>query len=100
MSNGNILSGALNSDIKLWEGFCHKKSFKGHTKPVRDFCQIDDEHFASGSFDNTIKIWNINNSETFEQELKGHTSNVINVIKLKDNTLVSCSTDKTIIVWK
>ena len=33
---------------------------KGHEDSVRTLCKIDDNYFASGSFDNTIKIWDFN----------------------------------------
>ena len=57
-------------------------------------------YFASASFDNTIKIWNINFLNC-EQTLEGHSSNVVNIIKLKGSTnLASCSTDNTIKIWK
>ena len=55
--------------------------------------------FASGSFDKTIKIWDINSFELF-QELVDHTSNIICVIKLYDSCFASCSNDKTIKVWE
>ena len=72
---------------------------KGHTYPVRTLCQIDDNHFASGSFDNKIKIWDLNKYECI-QTLEGHQSNVICVIKYNDDILISCSSDKTIRIWE
>ena len=60
---------------------------------------MDDDHFASGSFDNTIKIWDLNTFES-NQTLEGHKSPVICVIKLKGNKLASCSNDKTIKIWE
>ena len=67
---------------------------------MRDICIIDKDHFATASFDNTIKIWTIKDLDCV-QTLKGHTSNVINVIKLKGSKdLASCSTDFTIKIWK
>ena len=71
-----------------------------HEYDVRDLCVINENYFASASFDNTIKIWEINNFNCL-QTLKGHSSNVINVIKLKESEdLASCSTDNTIKIWK
>ena len=99
LNDGALLIATYEPTIKLYEDFKCVKLYKGHTKSVRAFCQIDENHFASGSFDNTIKIWDKKTCEII-QDLKGHTSNVICIIKLKDNTLVSCSTDKTIKIWK
>ena len=39
--------------------------------------------FTSGSFDNTIKIWDLKNMELIET-IEAHDSNVICVIQLKD----------------
>ena len=65
------------------------KTVKGHNQAVRSFCQVDDNHFASGSFDKTIKIWDINTLENV-QTLEGHENTVICIIKLKDNRLTLC----------
>ena len=71
-----------------------------HQHDVRNICAINKKYFASASFDNTIKIWDINELDCV-QTLKGHTSNVTNVIKLKGrDVLASCSTDYTIKIWK
>lgn len=94
----NLLVGSDNSVIILK----NKEiigSLSEHNHDVRDICVIDENYFASASFDNTIKIWN-NNYLSCEQTLKGHTSNVINIIKLKGTTnLASCSVDNTIKIW-
>jgi len=60
---------------------------------------LNDEIFCSGSFDKTIKFWNIKKGKCI-QTLKGHQGNVICLIKLKDNSFASCSNDQTIIIWK
>ena len=51
-------------------------TLKEHSHSVRTFCQIDRRHFASGSFDSTIKIWEIDTWNCVET-LTGHTSNII-----------------------
>ena len=66
---------------------------------MRTLCKIDDNYFASGSFDNKIKIWDLRQLNCF-QTLEGHHSNVTTVIKLNNDNLASCSCDKTIIIWK
>ena len=86
--------------ISIWKNQQTIAYLSEHQKDVRDLCIIDENYFASASFDNTIKIWNMN-TFTCEQTLKGHTSNVINVIKLKgSDDLASCSSDQTIKIWK
>ena len=65
-------------------------------------CQVDKRHFASGSFDQTIKIWEIYTWKCV-QTLKGHTGNIIEIIKLKKEgkqAIASCSNDKSIKIWE
>ena len=69
-----------------------------HQHSVRTICQINKEKFASGSFDATIKIWDIE-SFNCEQTLEGHNSNVIGIVMLNNRTIASCSNDATIKIW-
>ena len=94
-----LLIGSENT-ITVWKKNEIIAYLSQHDHDVRDICVIDNKYFASASFDNTIKIWEIN-SLNCVQTLEGHTSNVINVIKLKgSNKLASCSTDNTLKIWK
>ena len=54
---------------------------------------------ASGSLDNTIKIWNVEEGEC-TQTLRGHTDDVLCLYELLDGRLVSGSADKTLCVWE
>ena len=96
------MTGSEDNSIGVWKekssSYENVKYIEGHSKSIRTLCQIDNDHFASGSFDYTIKIWNIFNSECLET-LKGHSMNVIDIIKFDDNTLISCSNDQTIKIW-
>ena len=66
---------------------------------MRGLCQINDNYFASASFDKNIKIWDLNKFECV-QTLEGHNANITAVIKYDEETIVSCSGDKTIKIWK
>ena len=78
-------------------------TFNDHTHSVRSFCQINDKYFASGSFDYTIKIWEIDTWKCVAT-LTGHESNVFGVITIKGNDrkqiIASCSNDKSIKLWE
>jgi WD40 repeat protein len=54
---------------------------------------------VSGSYDNTIKIWNLGTGK-LQKTLTGHTNGVFSVaISPNGKTLVSGSSDKTIKIW-
>jgi WD40 repeat protein len=103
-----IISGADDMKIKVWKNVGHRnninnwkiiKEYTGHKHSVRTLCKINEDTFASGSFDGSIKIWNLNKDEAI-QSLEGHKSYVISVIKIKNGDLVSCSNDHTIKIWR
>jgi WD40 repeat protein len=59
----------------------------------------DSTLIASGSYDGTVKIWNVATGEE-EQTLEGHTSFVNSVVFSKDGTLIaSGSDDNTVKIW-
>ena len=103
LNNENLITGSEDSTIGIWkkesENYDNIKFLKGHELPVRTLCYISDNYFASGSFDNKIKIWDLKNYKEV-QTLEGHASNVICVIKYKEDMLISCSSDKTIRIWE
>jgi WD40 repeat protein len=98
LNDGTLFSGSEN--ICVWNSINYTplRILSAHKHYIRTLCQIDDIHFASGSFDKTIKIWDKRDFNVI-QTIEAHNSNVICIIKLKDNKLVSCSNDKTIKIW-
>ena len=105
-----IISGADDMKIKIWKKIMNGnnninnewkviKEYIGHKHSIRTLCKINEDTFASGSFDGTIKIWNLNEKEAI-QSLEGHKSYVISVIQIKNGDLVSCSNDHTIKIWR
>ncbi len=72
------------------------KSLGIHKGPVRSVA-INNKFIISGSYDKTIKIWDINTGKEVET-LKGHTDSVLSVA-IKDDYIVSGSSDKTIKIW-
>lgn len=77
-------------------GRCSIKTFKGHTNGVTCL-QFDDNILATGSYDATIRIWNIETGEVLTT-LRGHTSG-IRTLQFDDSKLISGSFDKTIKIW-
>lgn len=77
-------------------GRCSTQIFKGHTNGV--MCvQFDDSVLVTGSYDNMIKIWDIETGEEI-RTLSGHTSGV-RCLQFDDSKLISGSLDQTIKVW-
>jgi WD40 repeat protein len=72
--------------------------FKGHEGNVLSLARIDDKHFASGSLDFFIKVWELEKNEC-SRTLVGHTDSVNALIRLTDIRMASGSADKTIRLW-
>ena len=66
---------------------------------MRTLCQISSSSFASGSFDKTIKIWDIFNFECIYTIL-GHKDLILIIIRIKTGEIISCSNDHEIKIWK
>jgi WD40 repeat protein len=77
------------------------KPLMGHTSDVTSVgFSPDGTHIVSGSWDNTIRIWDARTGEEVMKPLKGHTNVVTSVGFSPDGThIVSGSWDKTIRIW-
>ena len=59
---------------------------------------LPDNRFASGSYDNTIQIWDVTTAIGLKT-LESHTGAVLCLVYLGDGHLASGSVDKTIKIW-
>ncbi len=89
--------------IKVWDlttGEVPNTLNNGHTAPIRALSlSADGTLLASGSADNTIKIWDVPTGKLL-QTLKGHTAPVTSVAISQDGkTVISGSEDNTIKIW-
>ncbi|MEH1885909.1 WD40 repeat domain-containing protein, partial [Nostoc sp.] len=76
------------------------RTLKGHDSSVFSVSfSADGKTLASGSYDKTIKLWNLETGKEI-RTLKGHDSSVFSVSFSADGkTLASGSGDKTIKLW-
>ncbi|KAL9593613.1 MAG: hypothetical protein Q9219_007472 [cf. Caloplaca sp. 3 TL-2023] len=72
------------------------KVFRGHSNGVMCL-QFDDRILATGSYDSTIKIWDLETCEEI-RTLKGHTSG-IRCLQFDKTKLISGSLDQSLKVW-
>ena len=111
--DGKILaSGSLNNTIQLWNLATgekirtlveHSSRFNSLLALVNTAYSVsfspDGKTLASGSYDNTIKLWNLATGEEI-RTLQGHSSPVYSVAISPDGkTLVSGSADNTVKLW-
>jgi len=98
--NNKLILGAK-EELQLFEG--DNKSIttisKEHTGRINCLIQLSNGKIASGSQDNTIKIWDIEKKEAI-YTLKGHTSIIWDIRELEGNKLISASDDNTSKVWQ
>lgn len=71
----------------------------GHTNGVYSLVCLPAGQLASGSEDNTIKLWDVSSGSSVTT-LSGHTSVVVSLVVLPDGRLASGSYDNTINLWK
>lgn len=73
-------------------------TIKAHDTFVQCMLILIDGRLATGSRDNTIKIWNLNYRNKCDLVLEGHTSSVSKIIQLKNYKIVSVD-HLSLIVW-
>ncbi|MBW4610813.1 MAG: NACHT domain-containing protein [Hassallia sp. WJT32-NPBG1] len=89
-------------DALRTESLCERKGLKtlhGHTCEVSTLAFIENEQIASGSYDRTIRIWDIITGQCL-RILRGHTGFIFSLTCSPDaKTLASGSADNTIKLW-
>lgn len=75
--------------------------FRGHTGYVKSVAFSPDGHrIASGSDDQTIRVWNARTGDTVAGPFSGHNAEVNSIAFSPDGKrIISGSVDKTIIIW-
>ena len=96
-----IAAGSI-GEIKVWNPGDGSlvKTIEGHSGYcISCLVVMKDGCLVSGSYDDTIIVWNVNAAQPYIRTLRGHTGAVYCLAALKGERLASGSNDTTIIVW-
>jgi WD40 repeat protein len=98
LENG-LLASCDDKNVRLWtqDGVC-VLTLEGHTAAVSCVALLPDGRLVSGSYDNTVRVWDIE-SGACPLVLRGHEKSVFKLIVLPDGRLASASWDDTFILW-
>jgi len=104
-----VLSGSRDKSLIIWDlkksdnnsYALPKRALRGHSHYVQDVVINSDGQFAlSGSWDGTLRLWDLNTGVSTRPTFAGHTKDVLSVAFSNDNRqIVSGSRDKTIKLW-
>ena len=79
------------------EPWCQQQALEGHTEEITCLAPLADSRIATGSHDNTVRIWSLNGEEPIV--LNGHTSVVNCLAPLADGRIATGSYDETVRIW-
>ena len=96
-----IVACANGNSIQIWNLKSKEcvATLEGHTMPIMSLENIDDNRFASGSADETIRIWDAKNFVCLKILNTDNKKGVEFLKSLPSNKLASCSFDDEIKVW-
>lgn len=110
MPNSNYIKKIINNtfassmddySIMIYDLFDKNQSFvlQGHSDAVSSLIPFKKEYIASGSFDRTIRVWNLNTRKNCIVFNEAHLYSINCLVELNDGRLASGSNDKVISVW-
>jgi len=102
IKDGRFVTGSSDNSIIIYNNKTFKSDLKinEHNRDVACVIQLNSGELVSCSWDNTIKIYNINKNEyKVIQTLNEHKHIVNKIIEFKNKQLVSCSSDESIIFY-
>ena len=80
--------------------FINTITLYGHSKKVTAITKLNSGKLATGSYDNTIRIWNINDREkTSEDKIIKETGLIFTLLEFEDNKLLCGTSENLINLW-
>ena len=102
LSSGRIAAttGKPDNSVEiLGNNLCELSTLRGHTNIIWDIWNMGENHVITGSWDNTMRMWDIRSGECI-QILQGHTGWVCCVhLHRKSGYLLTGSSDHTVRIW-
>lgn len=99
--DGRVALGTSIGEIKFWslEYKQHLSTFKGHIGLVSTISLITPKYLASGSWDSTIRIWDIERLVGVNV-LDFHSGTILCLLKINEESFISTSNDSKLINWQ
>lgn len=95
------ISGNAGNDDKTNSLFpVYKKTIFVSSCEISSLLILNDGRLASCSFDNLIRIFDINNDYKCDLSIEGHNDIITYICQLNNNKLISCSFDKSLKIWE
>ena len=92
--NNNILN--INKPLK---NFICIKTLKGHTEKIVSLLELSSGLLATGSYDNTIRIWNINNDKEDIIIKENENSRIFCLLEFEQNKILCGTSNNVINLW-
>ena len=97
--NSNEINNIKNNDKNeiIEKEFNCIKTLEGHTEKIVSLIELSSGQIASGSYDKTIRIWNINTEK--EEIIITEKGRVFCLLEFEKNKILSGSADNSITLW-
>ena len=103
LKDGRCASGLSDKTIQIFNLISKKSQFtlEGHTDTVSSLAQLKEDHLISGSYDFTIKIWDIKNNYTCLQTLVQDNCKINSILgdSTNESNIIVAGNDGTVSVW-
>ena len=95
-SNNKRIVNTVNTQIN--NKFSCVKTLMGHTNKIVSLIEIESGKLVSGSYDNTIRIWDINDKIGNEQVIN-ESERILSLLEFEKNKILSGTGDNSINLW-